>query len=251
MKKILSLFLAFAICMLGNSSIAAADGNKTIQCEEILQKIAPYAFEDGISRFECITAIMKAIGVDPCTAIRSANADRMVSPFNDVDISTHGFEVGYIYEAKIAGITFGIGIAADGISSFAPQRNITVQETLAAMLRCLNDPATIAWENTMEDSVKYGLVKEQEVSFCNPNAPLTEEQFYTWMTRFLQSACTRYFPVEQPESGWKIVMLDTSGKKTYADWYAEVQEYCKDCDRETFGSGAWHCANKNCPAEIK
>lgn len=245
--KIVSVLFIFSMGLTFLISATSEDN----QYHTIVDEIAPYNFDDGISRLECIIAIMKVVGVDECTTIKDSNADRMVPVFADLYENDYGF--GYVYQAKMNSIVYGIDGKAPYYqsNSFAPERNITVQETLTAMLRCLNDPTLVIWDNVMVDSVKFGLLKEEELNDYVAKEPLNKEQFYTLMCRFLGSIRYRYFPLEsQEDSSWgKIVVTDTSNNKLYIDWYLEVKSACKDCKRGKEGIEAYRCANKNCPAE--
>lgn len=227
-KRVLCLFI---LCSFLTFGVAALIGDNEYQ--ELIEEIAPYDFDDGISRLECIAAIMKVVGVDESTAFIAANADYMVPVFEDVDSydSNTGLgnvEVGYVYVARRVNVVIGVynPYFDYGVRRFEPERNITVKETLTAMLRCLIDPDMVSWENVMKESVKFGLLKENELNEYIAEESLQSYQFYTLIHRLLNSARYRYYPIEKPNNGWaKTMVIDTSNSMRYVDWYLEVKEY--------------------------
>ncbi len=221
--------------------------------QEVIGEISNFDFEDGISRIECIIAIMKVAGVDDCTAAIYANANYYILPFADVDSydGEQGFEYGYIYCAKGRSIVYGVDDGIYQSPRFAPKRNITVQETLTAMLRCLKEPEDVLWDNVISDSVKIGLLTENEANAYVPNSLLQKELFEKLMYRMLDMTRVRYFPLEWSDDrswGAKRFVTDTTGDTKYVDWYFEVKEAHKNCYLEVNEWAVWYGSAEDCPS---
>ena len=209
---ILNLITCFAV--------SASENTESYACDDAISSIAPYLFDGDsreITRGDGISAIMRLIGVDEKTAGEYARACYDQPVFFDQGVSDAD---GYIIIAKYADVALGVDDYLNGTNNFAPNRNITVKECLAFMLRCLKDTESLSWDNTIEDSVKFGLLKNEESEIYAPDSALTYEQFYTFLSRLLNMDRYLYWPdeSEKPTAGHaRSVKVDSAGQVKYID----------------------------------
>lgn len=176
--------------------------------------------DSSIKRGDCIATIMRVIGVDTNTANRYANAVYDQPVFLDIGIDD--INDGYIIIAKFADVATGVDIYQFGANNFAPHKNVTVKECLAFMLRCLTDSKLVLWDSIMEDSVKMGLLQENELTYYVADQPLRNNQFYTLLCRMLNKNRYLYWPTEELLNGYaKSMQVDVTKSIKYIDWLAE------------------------------
>ena len=189
------------------------------------EKIAPFLYENDdstISRGMCIMSLMKILGVDDTTADFYASADTCRQVFSDLEHDDP--YCGYIIVAKSSGVAVGIQKDEyDDIHAFESERNVTVKECLAFMLRCLTDCKLISWDNVMDESVKAGLLQYTELDSCHANEFIKNEQFYTLLSRMLNKNRYLYWPTDEPAyGGSKSMQFDFTDSIKYADWLKTV-----------------------------
>ncbi len=184
-KKIFALLIAFALY--GTCYVRASDTKADLSIHLYIMSVAPYIVEEEscIERGRCVTTIMKLMGVDRETAdVIAYNTDYYEPPFEDMN-SLIDENCGYIYAAKSCNIANGIPDKYGQRVKFEPYKKVTIRETLAFILRCINEPDSLLWENTIEDSVKYGLLKEEELETYNFDAPIRNKEFYILLCRMI------------------------------------------------------------------
>ena len=174
------------------------------QYDKIIKIIAPYIENEDniISRGDCVATIMKLIGVDADTALEYADSDYYMPVFLDI-----GYDImsGYIIIAKYCNVAAGVDFYRDGVNNFMPDREVTVKEALTFMLRCLTDPQTLTWERIMEDSIKFGLLKEEDL-----------------LCRMLDKNRYLYWPIEELSRGnEKSMQIDQTNSVKYMNFFLE------------------------------
>ena len=190
----------------------------------IIREISSHIHENedlSIKRGDCIATIMRVIGVDTNTANRYANAAYDQPVF--LDLKRDDPNLGYIIIAKFNGVAIGMQRSNhDVIFDFKPEKSITVKECLTFMLRCLIDIESVSWNDVMENSVKVGLLQEEELDFYVADALLTNKQFYVLLNRMLNKNRYLYWPIEDSPVGYaKSMQTDTSRSITYIDWISK------------------------------
>lgn len=184
-KKFFALLIAFALC--GNCYVRASDSKADLSTHLYIMAVAPYIVEedDYVERGRCVTTIMKMIGVDWETAIALGYyTDYYEPPFEDVT-SVIDENCGYIYAAKLCSIANGTLDKHSRRAKFEPYKKVTMRETLAFLLRCMEEPNSLLWENTIDDSVKYGLLNKDELETYNFDAPMRNKEFYILLCRMI------------------------------------------------------------------
>lgn len=214
-----------SFALFSSFSAAVSNAAEEEQYYDVIKTIAPYAVQnenDKISRGDCITAIMKLVGVDKEIADEYGNSYYYEPVFDDV--YGHGPENdGYIFIAKFSDVATGVGR-----NDFEPDRDVTVQECLAFMLRCLKGPENVTWENVMTDSVQIGLLQKDESDSLAADALLLNKDFCTLLYRMLNMNRYLYWPIEEPPAGRKKMQVDTTNSIKYFDWFKEVEMFWLD-----------------------
>ena len=220
-KRVLIIMILFAL--FSSFEAVAEDATKEERYYDIIKSIAPYTVNnenDKISRGDCISTIMKLIGVDKETAETYRNAFYDQPVFGDV--GGGGENDGYIFVAKFSNVAIGVDDAPNGINKFMPNRSVTIQECLAFMLRCLKDFNSVNWENVMTDSMQIGLLQKDELDSFAADATLLNEDFCTLLSRMLDMKRYLHWPREEPQPGYaKSMQIDTLGSIKYVDWISE------------------------------
>lgn len=212
------------LCMFTNIGVFASDDSTNDKMVNIIKDISLHIIENGnasIKRGDCITTIMRVTGVDLNAADRYANAVYDQPVF--LDLKYDDPNLGYIIIAKFNGVATGIPRDEyDVIFDFKPEKSITVKECLTFMLRCLTDSELVLWDSIMEDSVKMGLLQENELTYYVADQPLQNNQFYTLLCRMLNKNRYLYWPTEEPLNGYaKSMQVDATKSIKYIDWLAE------------------------------
>lgn len=224
MKKIfigvilLSLFI--------NLGVYASDYSVNQQIDDAIEDVTSYITDDNaaISRSDCITTIMKIIGLDKDTADRYGRAGYDQPVFLDVGIAETGANTGYIYMAKFSGIAIGVSSNDRYITNFEPHRNVTIKECLTYMLRCLKDQKTIEWDNIVDDAEEIGLLNKEEVISLNFNEDLSGDYFKKLLSRMFNMNRYLYWPIEEPNNGYsKEEKIDQTNSMSYIDWFLELK----------------------------
>ena len=207
------IMIAFALFL--NLSVSASDSTE----DNIMKIIAPYVAENKnatITRGDCVATIMKLIGADKEISEEYANAFYDQPVFNDIGDDVNA---GYIILSKFSNVSVGVQRNEyDIIHDFFPKRNVTVKECLTFMLRCLTDSKLVMWDNIMEDSIKMGLLQENELDSYIADEPLQNNQFYTLLGRMLNKNRYLYWPTEEPPAGHaKSMQVDITNSIKYID----------------------------------
>ena len=221
LRRILVIMISFALFSSFNAAVSNAAEEE--QYYDVIKTIAPYAVQnenDKISRGDCITAIMKLVGVDKEIADEYGDSYYYEPVFDDV--YGHGPENdGYIFIAKYSDVATGVGR-----NYFEPDRDVIVQECLTFMLRCLEDPENVSWENVTTDSVQIGLLQKAESDSLVADVSLLGKDFCTLLYRMLNMNRYLYWPIEEPPAGHtKEMQIDTTNSIRYFDWFKEVEMY--------------------------
>lgn len=208
--------ITFILLCLGLSDSVMANNNLNVdKHNEIINIILP----NQITRRECITAIMKVIGVDKKTANMWDESWYYVPMFDDVD--GHKGIDGYIFVAKFNNITNGVNCQQDDyLNNFEPDRAVTVKECLTFMLRCLKGPENVDWNTIMSCSIEEGLIEE---NIYTGDELLTREDFSVLLGRMLESGRYLYWPEEDsPLQNQHDLAVDVNRSISYFDYIKEI-----------------------------
>lgn len=220
-KRILIIMISFAF--FSSLKVTVSKATEEDQYSDIIKSIAPCTINDEngkISREDCISTIMKLIGVDKETADTYGNAFYDQPVFEDVGGGAEND--GYIFIAKFSSVAIGVNDTLNGVNKFEPNRSVTMQECLAFMLRCLKDSNSVVWENVMTDSMQIGLLQKDELDSFVANSPLSNKDFCTLLSRMLNMNRYLYWPMDEPSAGYvKSIQIDLTSSIKYIDWLAE------------------------------
>lgn len=221
MIKKFAVFMTI-FCLFISCKVSASEITEYEEYQNVIEQIAPCIFNDAnenITRGDCIVSIMTLIGVDEKAAEHYANCLYHTPIFYDIGYDK--VEEGYIIAAKFANVANGVNVDRTGVGNFEPNRTVTVKECLTFMLRCLIDSELVSWDNIMEDSVKIGLLQENELNFYIADEPIQNNQFYIFLSRMLEQNRYLYWPEDEPLGGHgNSMQTDTSRSITYLDFLA-------------------------------
>lgn len=207
------LIAVFVAVMLFQVSVAAFQEPASAENEALIQKLIPELFEgDGltVSRGVCIMSLMRVLGVDRAAADYYANANYVLPVFLDIDFED--VNAGYIIVSKFGGVSVGEPKnKTNPITNFCSERNVTVRECLAFMLRCLKDQKQVEWGNVMRDSVQIGLLKTEELNELSADDALLKGDFVILLSRMLNMNRYLYWPAEEPGNGHSKSMQNLCG----------------------------------------
>jgi len=235
--------LIFTIIIMCNSavfSVFAADDLLGRETLEQLNIIDANSFEDSetITRFECIVAIMKAIGATEKTIeyrlIIEFGADWWM-PFlppgayewdSDDEEKLYYYEkyynaemrytMNYFELALMTGIVHGKII--DGEKCFDGDNIVTTKEALAFITRCLK-PTDINNSNldeTFKRSVDLGIIKESDAFYKNSDNPIKPDELIVLLQRFLPQKRWIYLPEEIED--FDFYFKDKEESMTYLEY---------------------------------
>ena len=197
---------------------------KDIVIEEIMGSDAIENDDRTITREECITGIMRLVGVnDNLAKGYTGEMIETIGPDGEICRSItvfHGWiymdtSDGYIYAAKWNGIT------GDDVNEefFRPKEDASIQDCLGFMLRCLVDRSKVTEERVMDLAVEKGLIEEGEYSEKQAMESITEKEFIEFLSRMLESE--RYLYFEPTDTATNPAHIDQTGEKRYIDWILE------------------------------
>ena len=247
------LILLFLIFYISIPKISIADENfmlkKIINTDIYNKLIGNEGFEstDTVTRYECVTAIMKAIGAteDIARDIKGFFYDSysgvLLKPersFFDGDgkgpdfdfVKYYSKETGYISLAFYYGIAKGEIIGNHRYFYF--DRPVTAKETAAFMMRCLRGPDLGDLNETFAMAKESGLIKEEDVFYGDGDSLIAPDNFCIMLQRFLNQPRYLYFDEELyfvPDSSAGI-QVDRERSITYLQYLQSRQD---DTDEST------------------
>ena len=208
MKKLKSIVALLVVVIMLPSFCFAVDTDRYMNAFEYLTKDTE-ADGEFVTRGECVSVILRIVGMtrkDAYDAVYNTAYDE--PPFFEYECNLTS---GYIACAYSCGVTNG----ASG-RVFAPDRSVTLKECLTFILRCLSEPELVKWENVMQDSVKAGLLSEEELAEYDENLLLDRDLFYTLVSRMLDKK--RHFYIDGET--WKR-KIDIDKGMRYITWVEE------------------------------
>lgn len=156
-----------------------------------------FSDSNTVTRGECIVAIMRVIGVTD-KEIEKLNGGDLIS-FADTDAFSY---FGCAWLGKIA---YGEECIVDYPTErtrhtlknadffFFPDRVVTVKETLAFMVRCLEDTNKRDINDTFERAKDYGILSNDDLFINNADSVISQNDFCILLERFLQQKRYKYF----------------------------------------------------------
>ena len=191
---------------------------------EYIVTLAPYLLDENVTnvkRGDCITIIMKVLGVDDASAGKYAGADYCKPVFYDLVYNDENS--GYIIIANFADVAKGVRVGVyDETYNFEPNRDVTVRECLTFMLRCLKKAETVEWENVVSQAVETGLLQAEEAGNLDTDKALTGGTFRVLLERMLNMHRYLYWADEESQyGGSKSMKFDETGTMRYVDWICQ------------------------------
>ena len=226
MKKLLFIFL-IAIIFNNNHTLASETNNDLL----MFNIISNYSFEkDFVTREEAIRALMKILGVTPKMSKLSTDVKYFGPLFND--FAYFRPSDGYV---SIAGHE---RIALGSYGKFYPSRNITLKETIAFIMRCLESN-----DDSQNIDVTFNRAREIKLILNTDNfytesgdENLTKDDFCLLLNRFLKQKRYVYFdPNESQPMNYFGLVRDENKSITY---YEFLEEKLKLNERTIIG--VWH-----------
>ena len=200
MKKMI-ITIILIMCFLVNINVYADNSDVSVYKDELIRLNIldedDFSNSDTITRGDCLIAIIRAIGITDNDISRFDGADFM--PF--VDTASFSY-FGYAYMAEIA---YGEKCVVDYPTYrsthmrtnwdyfFFPERAVTVKETLAFMVRCLEKERNESLEYAIEKAEEYGLIKDNDTFIDKSDSTLSQDDFYVLLNRFLQQKRYKYY----------------------------------------------------------
>lgn len=196
MKKLLLLILTIS-CVLFSHTVSASD---------------------TVSRGECLTGIMKTIGLTDEYISKLDGADYLA--FADTD------PFSYFGCAMASGIAYGFELTVDSPSLrtsrslrktdffFCPERPVTVGECLAFMTRCLETDSENDIVSSAKNAAELGLIGDFDSYLTKLDLPITSDEFHALLQKMLGLKRCKYY------DGNTVGMradIDNEGAMTYRE----------------------------------
>ncbi len=227
MKMRRMIALSVLIVSLLNTYVLAYanEADKENEISQVISDINSYISvnDDGtLTRANCITGIMQAIGLDKNDADISANAAYFIPVFSDrvYDEKCKG----YIIEAVLAGIMKGVTDSSSPL--VLSEEKATLKECITFMLRCLKGVDFHVWNgDTVSMAIDVGLLTENEAGNINPEQYLTIDTYNMLLSRMLDMNRYLYYKPIRLDKGSGVrqrVGTDESGSLKYIDWLSEI-----------------------------
>lgn len=210
--------------MLGGTVNAAEDSADTyasITGEQAFEILKSYGIvgdslieNETINRKDCITAIMKIIGMTP--EIAKQCDDKSV--FNDVNDP-------YISVAHLECVAFGEDNG--NYTMFYPDRNVTVKEAAAFIARCLEplgdlddeiNAVDASTDDTLVKAKTVGIIQKTDVFYENGDVTLTPGEFCTMLYRML------YQPRYRSCDSLNSYTIYPPGSGRYIDYLTKIEQ---------------------------
>lgn len=200
MRRTFTLIL-LVLYLLGGKNVYAASSDISSFKSTLLQfniiDESYFSNANTVSREECIVAIMRVIGVTD-EEIEKLNGDDLIC-FADTDTFS------YFGCARLGNIAYGeecvVNYPTHRTSHtlkntdtfFFPKRAVTVKETVAFMVRCLEEISKGDINYTFEEAKDYGILNEKDSFIINADLPISQNDFYILLERFLQQKRYKYY----------------------------------------------------------
>ena len=228
MKKIVTTLIAM-MCFLGATNIYNVYANDIKDSETIAKLIQlnildgnDFSNSDTVTREECLIRIMRAIGLND----EGVNSLGATSYYAFVDTKSRS----YFGCASVSKIAYGEECVVDYETErtshtlkntdyfFFPDRDVTVIETLAFMVRCL-ETDEIDLNLAFEKAKKLGLVSTEDEMIQKPNSTISQTDFCMLLERFLQQKRYKYYDDKSDLD----CNIDEEKSMTYLEFLSERQ----------------------------
>lgn len=150
-----------------------------------------------VSREECIVAIMRVIGATD-EEIEKLNGGDLIcfadtAPFSYFGCAWLG-KIAYGEECVIDYPTHRTSHTLKNTDLFFfPERAVTVKETIAFMVRCLEENNRSDINDTFEGAKDYGILNTKDSFINNADLPINQNDFYILLGRLLQQKRYKYY----------------------------------------------------------
>jgi len=230
-KPLLTVFILLFL-----SACSAYPGNKITDIpEEKTDYNVEYSFEvstlidygiinkgliesESISRAECLSAVMRVIGVTDDFVESHWKIAFEVPPLNDADFGTRETKW-YINVGTLEGIAFGKEFNYENRPRyFKPQDNALISDCVNFIINCVSDTT-----NRLNEAEKIGLILKEDAFYKNLDENLTSETLCVLLYRMMNMKRHLYFAeglyFTNDHFGMKV---DSSGIETYKDFLDEI-----------------------------
>jgi len=250
-RLIIAMFLM--ICFLGIIKVHADDYTVSETKDTLIQlnilNEKGFLNPDAITRGECLIAIMRVIGVTD-EEVALLNGSDVIS---FVDTNTFSYfgcadwsRIAYGEEFEVDNSSFhrGGGGPPPGknriVYYFFPNREVTLNECLAFMVRCLEqsvvnaetpDDANKNLDVTFEKAKEYGLINDEDEFVLNSDSTVNQDDFCVLLGRLLEQKRYKYYErktyifngKERSEFRWDGY-VDENRSMTYHEMLNQRQE---------------------------
>ena len=210
-----------------------------------------YDDETYITRNDGLSIILRAIGTTNNISIGLYRSDRgritLIDEYYNTDEAFTDFIINYLntckftweseiysgdyvsYALNLTDVVNGEINTGEGIA-FNALRPITANETLAFMVRCLDnrnvDMDVYNLEDTFKRAEDLGLIKETDAFYSDPDDQIAPDDFFVLVNRFIHQKRYLYF---NRERGYDF-SHDEEGSMTYLDYLDATFELGKEND---------------------
>lgn len=235
-KPILFLFVVYFIFFTVHAiEIPDENAKETISNLKIAD-LSWFENEEYITRYDCIALILRAIGVDAIIHPPYGGAGPLFSDGADDPIrwvenyidKCKFFSSGIDYlgmAREFTDIIYGEYICENDAETVPDQkpviyfnytRPVTAKEAVAFMVRCLSQPTEAFGDLnfTFQRGIEIGLVKESDSFYKNPDEPISCDDFFVVLHRFLYQPKYLYFD----DTDGRAFLVNTTENDTYYDY---------------------------------
>ncbi len=218
------------------------------KAEEVLEQfriVDTSLYEDvtEMPRYDALALLVRSIGMMVSVGFGSDYSTQFRPKqhvdFSDFDYINENFAEWYLgnryarqnalyFASLIPDFVYGASVNEDGTATFNTDRAITTKEAVAFMVRLLNCPEVDKkdLEATYTYAFEIDLLKETDAFVQNPDAPLSPEEYFVILHRFLYQPKYIYYGSEfvhfATGGGEDYILTDEEGSENYFDYLSRV-----------------------------
>lgn len=227
MKRFIAIVLLVAV-LCGTLAVQAYN-DSTASAKEVLAELNIidenyFSNSNVITREECLIAVMRVIGL----------TDEDVEKLNGADLISFADTGAFTYFgcADLSGIAYGEECIVDYPTErtrhtlkntdffFFPNRVVTVEETLAFMVRCLGANNDEDIQNIVEKAKEYALINSEDIFIKDVGSAISQDDFYILLDRLLHQRRYKYY--ERLDDGFRMDgNIDEERSMTYLEFLTQ------------------------------
>ena len=204
-KSYLAIICIFVI--FGNANILCDATNNKIDDSKAISILSKYgivddSIENEVSRQACIAIITKAVGITPkmVEAFNALLSYPIYVDYYDIDYNYRGYVVG-AHGQKIA-----LGEPSNrDLTFFYPNRNTTLKEAVAFVMRYLEDCSTNISES-FERAKEIELIKKTDEFYEKGDSIISPDELYIIVHRMLYKNFYKGFYTDSEETRTKTYL---------------------------------------------